>query len=318
MKKLILTILVMVAILVSADVSYGQRYCGGSGDEITNIDNSVTDNSVTNEGGTGIGVGIGIGIGGKGGEGGKGGKGGNAEIGDITINDGDVTVRVPVTVNDGDVSQNQGQDQNQDQDQGQLQGQNQSNKNTIIIQDATIPAPLMQAPGFLNASESNYGIWTNSKLVGTFSIRELCRIANPSRALGLLWYEWTKSFQIEMSCQTKAKRTSSLQVFKTGTILPVGLTPLGGAHARALELHKSERQVAAALGVYATMQGADVMVVKSFSNPVTKSESAVIGGAGASVTGDGSMINSAGGFGWATAEQMHRSFVVVELYRYVK
>ena len=318
MRTSILTILVVISLLVSVNSSYGlgNHTHNNIHNETTNIDNS--DNSVTNEGGqggTGIGVGIGVGIGG---EGGKGGKGGNAEIGDINVDvDNDLSNR-NTNFNTDINSNRQGQDQNQDQDQGQLQGQNQSNKNTIIIQDATIPAPLMQAPGFLNASENVSGIWTNSKLVGTFSIRELCRIANPSRALGLFWYEWTKSFQIEMSCQTKAKRTTSLRIFKTGTILPAGLVPLGGAHARALELHKSERQVAAALGVYATMQGADVMVVKSFSNPVTKSETAVIGGAGASVTGDGSMINSAGGFGWATAEQMHRSFVVVELYRSVK
>jgi len=191
--------------------------------------------------------------------------------------------------------------------------------NVSIDNSQAIPAPLQNvsfiAPNYKTPLDIS---WTGSHygtLLGKYSIPELCRVANPSKALGFLWYEWTKSFQIEMACKTKAKRTTSLIILPAGSNVPAGLEKMGEAHAKAVELHKSERQVSAALGVYATMQGATHMLVTSFSNPVTKTDSAVIGGAGASVSGDGTMINSAGGFGFATAEKVYRSYVVVELYR---
>lgn len=257
--------------------------------------------------------------------------------------DVDVDVTVPVNVDvtgdsigdiDNSQDQKQGQNQKQGQLQSQLQGQqqdasnrqgqsqiNEGNTTTVTIDNSTdIPAPLQSLPNFVAPVDKTVLdiSWTGSPygtLLGQYSIPEMSRIANPSKALGFLWYEWTKSFQIEMACRTKAKRTLSLIILPADSNMPTGLTKIGEAHAKAIELHKSERQVTAALGVYATMQGANYMLVTSFSNPVTKTDSAVIGGAGASVTGDGTMINSAGGFGFATAEKVFRSYVVVELYR---
>ena len=288
MKKLILTILVVAAMLLSTDISYGDINIG------------------TGHGGPGL-------KGGDGGdinapiaaaEGGKGGKGGDAS-------------------SEQQQGQIQGQKQGQQQDQQQGQGQsqiNEGNSTNVEIDNSTIiPAPILPVPGFINPNERTpYDeSWTsNSFDLGKtdFTIAELRRVANPSRFLFLGWCEWDKSFKIEMACWAKSKPQSSVRVY-TGDVTVNGFTKMGEAHARAVELHKSEKQVAAALCIYAAKQGAKVVIIRTFSNPVTKADSAVLGGAGASVTATGDIVNSAGGFGWTTAEKVFRSYVVAELYR---
>ena len=197
---------------------------------------------------------------------------------------------------------------------------NKGNTNEINIDNTTtIPAPILPVPGFIAPVDKTMldVSWTTSPFnLGKvdFSINELRRVANPSKFLMFGWYEWDKSFQIEMACWDKAKPQKTVQVYPTG-IQVTGFTKMGEAQARAVELYKSERQVAAALCVYAAKQGAKVVILHSFSNPVTKADSAVLGGAGASVTAVGDIVNSAGGFGWTTAEKVYRSYVVAELYR---
>lgn len=188
--------------------------------------------------------------------------------------------------------------------------------NVVEIDNSTIiPAPLLPAPDFLIPVGTINGIWTSGKMLeGVYTIPELCRVANPSRALLFFWYEWSKSYQIEMACHIKAKHTRSLRI-QSDTANLTGLTKLGRAHARAVELHKSEAQVVAALGVYAAKQGATVMVITSFSNAVTKGDSAVIGGGGGASTDPRYIINGAGGFGWTTSERVHRAFVTATLYK---
>ena len=261
MKKLILTILVVAAMLLSADVSYG--------------------------------------------------------FGDIDAS----------SKQQQDQKQRQKQDQKQNQKQGQSQDAsntqsqvNEGNTTEVSIDNSTvIPAPIMPVPGFINPSaKTAYDeSWTTSPFdIGKidFTIGELRRVANPSRFLLIGWCEWDKSFQIEIACWAKAKPQKAVQIYPAGTAV-VGFTKIGEAQAKAVELHKSERQVAAALCIYAAKQGAKVVVLHTFSNPVTKADSAVLGGAGASVTATGDIVNSAGGFGWTTAEKVYRSYVVAELYR---
>lgn len=207
---------------------------------------------------------------------------------------------------------------------------------TIIDDSTLIPAPLIPVPGFL--SPDNRGgiddIWTKSPFNNhtlaevscvdanlprpikvTYRIPELCRVANPSRALGFLYYEWTKSFQIEIACYDKAEPQSQISVYPADCSVLGSLKKMGEGHARAIELHKSERQVAAALAVYAAKQGAKVIVLKTFSNPVTRGDSAVIGGGGARAIDPGNIVNGIGGFGWTTSERVYRAFAVAELYR---
>ena len=193
-----------------------------------------------------------------------------------------------------------------------------TNMETNIDNTTIIPAPILPVPGFVNPNERTpYDeSWTSNSFdlsKTDFTIAELRRVANPSRFLFLGWCEWDKSFKIEMACWAKSKPQSSVRVY-TGDVTVNGFTKMGEAHARAVELHKSEKQVAAALCIYAAKQGAKVVVIRTFSNPVTKADSAVLGGAGASVTGSGDIVNSAGGFGWTTAEKVYRSYVVAELY----
>lgn len=227
---------------------------------------------------------------------------------------------------DQDQRQGQMQGQRQGQLQGQLQGQfqgqgqiNEGNTTEIDMETNIVnPAPIIN-PGFISP---NYKTpmdesWTSNPFElnkSCFTVKELTRFANPSQALGIFWYEWNKSFQIEMACWTKAKPQKTIRIY-THAIKVNGYVKIGEAHARAVELHKSENQVAAALCVFAAKQGAKIVVIRTFSNPVTKADSAVLGGAGASVTGYGNVINSAGGFGWATAEKVFRSYVTAELYR---
>lgn len=192
-----------------------------------------------------------------------------------------------------------------------------TNVETIIDNSAIIPAPILPIPGFVAPTGVGGGIWTSSPfdLKGTyFTVPQLCRIANPSRALGFLWPEWSKSFKIEVACWDKAKPQKRIRVYPSGHGVTYR-TRMGEIHAKAMKLHKSELQVAAAVCVYALKQGATMVVIHSFSNPVTKANTAVLGGAGVGVRGNGDVINSAGGFGWTTAEKVYRSYVVAELYR---
>ena len=196
---------------------------------------------------------------------------------------------------------------------------NEDNTTEVSIDNTTIiPAPIMPVPGFLSPVDKTVldQSWTSNPFdLGKtdFTIAELRRLANPSRFFWIGWCEWDKSFQIEMACWDKAKPQKTVRVYPAN-IQVTGLTKMGEAQAKAIELHKSEKQVAAALCIYAAKQGAKVVVISTFSNPVTKADSAVIGGAGASVTAAGDIINSAGGFGWTTAEKVYRSYVVAELY----
>lgn len=345
MKKLI-TILVIAAMLLSADVSYGGKPGGGDIDKghhnditvknygmqnssATYNDNSINDsivntNTNTAEGGKG-GIGIGIGIGG---EGGKGGKGGNANV-DIENTNRNVNRNTNRNNIDVDASSEQQQGQIQGQKQGQGQGQSQVNEGnttnveTNIDNSMIIPAPILPIPGFATPSGISGGVWTSSPFdlqKANFTVSELTRLANPSKALGLLWPEWDKDFKIEIACWDKKKPQKSIKVCLVNQItirssIVENYTKMGEAHAKAIKLHKSERQVMAALCVHAAKQGAKVVVIKSFSNPVTKADTAVLGGAGVGATGNGDVINSAGGFGWATAEKVYRSYVVAELYR---
>jgi len=299
MKKLITLVMIMVvSLFVSANVSYGHGKTGPQGPQgeqgeqgeqgpqgepgtvgyVEIGDVTATIGDIITEGGKG----------GKGGDGGKGGHGGEATVGDI------------------DASNSQSQI-------------NEGNTTDVDIQtNITNPAPILPVPGFI---QPNYKTpydetWTSNPFdLGKvdFTIAELRRLANPSRFLFIGWCEWDKSFKIEMACWTKAKSQKSVQIYPAG-IQVAGFTKMGEAHARAVELHKSEKQVAAALCVYAAKQGAKIVVIRTFSNPVTKADSAVLGGAGASVTGTGDIVNSAGGFGWTTAEKVFRSYVVAELY----
>lgn len=213
--------------------------------------------------------------------------------------------------NTNEVNQNQGQGQSQI---------NEGNTTEIGIETNIMnPAPLMDTPGFIGPNYKTVldNSWTSNPFeLGkvSFTVKELTRFANPSKALGIFWYEWNKSFQIEMACWAKSKPQKNIRVY-THAIGLDGYEKIGEAHGRAVELHKSEKQVAAALCVFAANKGAKIVVIRTFSNPVTKADSAVLGGAGASVTGAGNIVNSAGGFGWTTAEKVFRSYVVAELYK---
>lgn len=286
MKKLITLIMIMVvSLFVSTNVSYG---LGNYYDIDHNYDYHYEM------------------------KGGQGGEGGNASIGDIDASSEQQQGQIQ--------GQIQGQQQGQQQDASNTQSQiNEGNTTEVDIQtNITNPAPILPVPGFI---QPNYKTpydetWTSNPFdLGKvdFTIAELRRLANPSRFLFIGWCEWDKSFKIEMACWTKAKPQKAIQVYPAG-IQVAGFTKMGEAHARAIELHKSESQVAAALCVYAAKQGAKIVVIRTFSNPVTKADSAVLGGAGASVTGTGDIVNSAGGFGWTTAEKVFRSYVVAELY----
>jgi len=281
MKKLI-TLIMIIGLFVSANVSYGY------GDKTYNY---YTYNSETNT--------------------------------YETVNETEATA-IALAINKTEQQQGQKQGQKQSQQQGQSQDAsnsqsqiNEGNTTDVSIDNTTIiPAPIMPVPGFASPVGATNGIWTNSPFSTSktiFTIAELRRVANPSRFLFLGWCEWDKSFQIEMACWDKAKPQKAIRVYSSDTPT-IGFTKMGEAQAKAKELHKSERQVAAALCIYAAKQGAKVVVLHTFSNPVTKADSAVLGGAGASVTGSGDIVNSAGGFGWTTAEKVYRSYVVAELY----
>lgn len=230
----------------------------------------------------------------------------------------------------------QGQQQKQVQQQGQLQGQGQfqdasntqgqsqvnEGNNTVVDIDNSqvIPAPIAQSPDFaapVDRTELDQS-WTGRffDLNKTeFTVNELTNLANPSRCLSFLWPEWGKDFQVEMACWDTAKSQKRIKVISNPILTGTEYTKMGEAHARAKTLRKSEMQVAAALSVEAAKRGAKIVVIRTFSNPVTKADTAVFGGAGASITGTGDIVNSAGGFGWTTAEKIYRSYVVAELYK---
>lgn len=195
---------------------------------------------------------------------------------------------------------------------------------TYIDNSIINPAPPLSAPDILSPVGTINGIWTSSPFKRQkieFTVAELCRVANPSRALGFLWYEWGSDFKIEVACHDKAKPQKSVRIYSIDAfvnadvrILP-GFVKMGEIHAKALKLYKSEKQVVAALGVFAARQGANVIVIRTFSNPVTRGDSAVLGGGGANQTTATEIFNGVGGFGWTTSEQVYRSYVVAELYR---
>ncbi len=190
-----------------------------------------------------------------------------------------------------------------------------------IDNSVLVPVPLLPAPDFLSPEGTINGIWTSSPFdlsrasPAVFHITELCRIANPSKFFGVFWYEWDRNFQIEIACWEKAKASRTIIILSQKEAVNLKLTKMGEAHARAIKLHKSERQVVAALGFYAAKQGAKAIVVHSFSNPVTRGDSAVLGGGGGAATDPRYVVNGAGGFGWTTSERVFRSFAVAELYR---
>jgi len=263
MKKLI-TLIIVVGLLMSANVSYG-----------------FGDITV---------------------EGGKGGKGGDASatVGDVSATGGSV----------GDTSATA----------GSSAINNTGNVSVEIEASPLMPAPVLPVPGFVAPANESIDYWTTSPFdtkARRFTVKKLTRFANPSRLL--LWPDWNKSFEIEVAVWEKISSGKSVIVVNSMntdvvTSLLVNRTRIGEAHARAKQLNKSENQVAAALAVQAVKAGASVVVIRSFSTPVTKATTAVLGGAGANV-GQYNVINGAGGFGTSTAEKVGRAYVVAELYR---
>jgi len=199
---------------------------------------------------------------------------------------------------------------------------NGGNVNIDIGASPLIPAPILDIPGFVAPAYERIDYWTHSPFTmkkTRFSTKELTRFANPSKVFGLFGYEWNKGFKIEIACweKGKAQKVVDLYQYTDANSLAKVLstyTKIGEAQGRAKKLCKSERQVAAALAYKVAKLGARVVVVHSFSTPVTKAHTAVLGGAGANVSPH-NIINGAGGFGTSTAEKVARAYVVAEFYR---
>jgi len=232
------------------------------------------------------------------------------------------------------------QDQDQNQNQSQLSvNTNGGNTNAISITDSRVhnemyPTGLLSPTGYapkpgdlfdykLHLSKSPYALSPHRIL---FSKDELTRFANPGRFLHFLWPEWDNKYFVEIALFSRSKPQKIIILIednKPNVNAPVRfdedwlLVKIGEAHAFAKDLNKSEHQVLAALAVKAAKCGARVVVWQSFSNPITKVDSFVIGGGAAQTGGPGgnSIFNGATGIGSSTCESLTRPTVIATLYK---
>ncbi|HUV85114.1 MAG TPA: hypothetical protein VMV86_05345 [Methanosarcinales archaeon] len=339
MKKFIVAVLMLVAILAVTNVSYGSGSGSGSGkggkagvdvkntNKNTNLNanlnnnknennnNNKNDNKNTN---TNL----------------NNNKNDNTNMNDNSNRNANIQGQLQGQIQAQD--QNQGQDQSQtssnvnDLNQGQNQtssntNNNEGNQNEINITDNSVyseiyPTDLLNPTGYVPLADKLDDLYLGKAVFGlqktVYNYKELTRFANPGRFMGFLWPEWANTYEIEVATFAKYKATHAIQVVPNSIAASaLGLTKIGEAQAYAKDLNKSEHQVMAAMAFRATQAGATVVVFKTFSTSLAKVDSFVIGGGGVQGASANSVFNGATGIGSSQSEKKARACVIAELYR---
>jgi len=307
MKKLIAVVL-LVGLFWSVNVSYGTPQ--GDPPGLNKQDQTQSIGNVTAEGG----------------------DGGSVRIGDTTNtnkidvdvkNNNDITNNVKNSVKNTNENTNENVNENSNENANANENNSSATNhgNSVSITDTTINPTQLLAPGSVAPMYRTIGdelTMTTSMFKlqrAEYTVTELTRFANPGRCLSILWSDWESTYQVEVAVFTKEKAVSRIRVVVSSDYVATNMTKIGEAQAYSKKLCKSEHQAMAAMAVKAAEAGAKLVVFRTFSNPVTKVSSAVLGGGGAQTAGSTSVFNGATGIGSSTGEKLSRAYVVAELYR---